>query len=149
MSASLIADEIGNGATRQAVIGIAYREGIPLTGGFTIHKPRGFHAHGNVTQRRDVPKKNSHRAEHIVKAKQDITRNAAFVAELEAKAAKPLPAWIGLVSLFDLQDHHCRSVEGHDGTVARYCGRPKEHGTSWCDHHARRFVPGLFGQARL
>ena len=143
MSAWMIAQEVG-AASRMAVVGLCYREGIDLIGGDVSHRPRGRKTQGTtmaatikaetVHKSRESPQ----RAAALVQLVTDIARNP------ELTVPPPAPKKRGLVPLWELENRHCRSIEGHAGRVALYCGEPKAHGTSWCDGHARRFVPGMF-----
>lgn len=143
MSASLIADEVG-AASRQAVIGIANRNGIELTGGYVHHRDR--HSAARDPDSVAGRGKNTQRAERIVKAADDIKRNAWVIEELVMTQTPPqeFRSWDGFVAFFDLMEHHCRSIERYEGQMAMFCGRPKYGGSSWCEKHARRYVPGMF-----
>ena len=38
------------------------------------------------------------------------------------------------IPFLELEPHHCRYMEGEDGT---YCGHPVEGDSSWCSRHAK------------
>jgi hypothetical protein len=59
-------------------------------------------------------------------------------------AFPPDPGPETLIPTLKLQSHHCRAVYGSPGQQ-RYghCGAQRVPGTSWCQFHLERYLPGM------
>lgn len=126
LSFQAVADQIGNGVTRNMVIGKLRRVGVPK-----------------------VERKKPEPAEIEARSK---PRTRDRVVIVKAKGApvppSPIPAAPTIagepVSILDLKNHHCRAVLDQRGTdphqLAMYCGAPKTVGSSYCAPHTRLFT---------
>jgi hypothetical protein len=122
LSAQAIAEHIGNGMTRNMVIGKLSRLGImrkpePQTGAKTERsKPRTPNKTVTIRPRAGIAP-------------------PMPIPEVPVIAGKP-------VHILDVQRHHCRCVldeRGADG-LALYCGAPKVVGSSYCEDHTALFL---------
>ena len=113
--------------TRNAIIGLCYRNGAPLTGNASRAE------RNQASQRREM------RAARTKPPKRDLTQSRALAKVFAA--AEPLPppqeSDIGRVHILDLGSLHCRwpVAEPKDGM---FCGKNKITGLPYCEHHARR-----------
>lgn len=113
LSASQIANEIGDGMTRSAVLGVIHRLGIQR---------------GTIVARvQPIVRKPSRRVH---------TPNP------EAEPPQPKPsctevACVGGVALVDLRDHHCRWPLGDPREIEsfRFCGEHHAAGKPYCEGH--------------
>ena len=123
--ASKIAEELGAGMTRNAVIGKLNRLGI------TADRTR---------------------AQKVRPAPQRPLRSVSAgvitykMPKVKARKVEPPKVKTGLpkqieplrVKLVDLRDHHCRFPLGNPGDPAfRFCGLDREGKSSYCEHHRR------------
>lgn len=123
-----IADELGGGVSRNAVLGKLDRLGL-LTK-LTARKPKPKAA---APMHRAPPMR---RAPAVVfgRLPREPAQEPTVVTmdEIEPPAVN-----IGILAL---RDAHCRWVSGHgDDGLATFCGHPKsERGGSYCEHHRKR-----------
>lgn len=121
-SAETIRLELGNGCTRNAVIGKAKRMGLQLHGGHpsTDVRPRPV--------RRE-------------RFKAASAKRPAWTARCITDQSEPvmeLPPAVGSVRLLDLEPHHCRFACWRDGDQDQlFCGGQCVEGHSWCAPHCR------------
>lgn len=111
LSATLIADELGLGLTRCAILGKARRMDLPM-------RKRGPRKSVERTMKRA----------YIIK-----------VAVVPVEPAKPQPIHPPTnipVPLMMLENHHCRYIVSNGGQ-SLYCGAPKEMG-SFCAYHGEK-----------
>lgn len=126
-SCSMIADRLGAGLTRNAVIGKVHRMGLE----------------GRVTSDRRMPKPRKLRRRFYDDKRRFNGRKAMprkpSILDLLPSTPLPPPAEtdIARVNFHDLEDHHCRWVIG-EPAHGRYCGCSKVPGLPYCDNHARR-----------
>lgn len=128
VSASIIAQQLGNGISRSAVLGKLFR----LEG----RAPRQTVTHAKMGTKRarsnqNTPKPRRRSAFHVKRDPNKVT------------APKPVPtpppdepASLN-IKLLDLQDHHCRWAHGNRAPYL-FCGHPTFEGTPYCEHHASR-----------
>lgn len=123
-SASVIANELGNGCTRNSVIGKASRLGLAAR----KESPRA--SDGPLTQRRRM----------------SAARKVAFEREVEPVQAE-LPSEAtpvaDLKALFDLTEDTCRWPIGDPGFAGfGFCGNMPAAGRTYCGGHCRiAYVP--------
>lgn len=114
-SCSVIAGELGNGITRNAVIGKVHRLGL-------IKRGKGAHAVVEQGPRNTYPRKPAEpRTRKPVVS--DSQREKLRCIEIEPRH----------LSLIDLEPGDCRYPYG-DGPMT-FCGHPKLDGASYCLHH--------------
>ena len=142
-SASQIAAEIGEGATRSAVIGACHRFGIQLG----ANRP-GMTATSLVDKRERAATKRQ-RQEIRVKT-EPKPPHSGNVLSLPLKPRPHLvqqpPADIVSrrpVGILELEQHHCRNIVDYNRQGALYCGNHKYPGSSYCRGHALRNTPGV------
>lgn len=145
-SAAQIAAALGNGTTRNAVIGKVTRMklGKRMFPGKARQKaPRTVKAETG-TLKAYVAVSNPH-------GNKDRPRQDAVLHRAEAATIKPprilpvatdLPEMSARRRLIDLRADECRFCDGDPLTAYHsFCGLPVREGSSWCpDHHARVFV---------
>jgi hypothetical protein len=113
MSANNIADHLGWGFTRNAVIGKAGRMGL--------------HADVRLQPRREPTGELKNRKTKV-SPRPRMTGVAPFVAPPKPKKR------FGTVEIMELEQWHCRAIVGAMPTV--YCGMEKIEASSYClDHH--------------
>ena len=124
-SASFIADRLGGGVTRNAVIAKIHRLG--LSGRTTTsHAPR---------RKRVSPLQKAHR--------EKLGKSFFGPRERQMDVALPPPheTDVARISFIDLEDHHCRFValEQPAGPyVKQFCGAEREPGVAYCSQHQAR-----------
>ncbi len=116
VSASIIAEKIGDGVTRNAVIGKVHRLGL-------MRK----HRHPSLSRLRR-PKQ--------IKAKPPVQESPPMVPEPKPQIPTTPPEPKN-VSIFDLNSRHCRSIVNYDeGGMALFCGAETAgEKSSWCPYH--------------
>ncbi len=126
-SCSIIADRLGAGLTRNAIIGKVHRMGLS----------------GRVTSDRRMPKPRKRRNrfgddQRQFNGRRPIPRKPSI---LDLLPSTPLPppseTDIARVAFADLEPHHCRWVIG-EPTDGQFCGCKSVPGLPYCEHHARR-----------
>jgi GcrA cell cycle regulator len=126
LSFQAVADQIGNGLTRNMVIGKLRRLGVAA-----------------------IPRKKPEPSEVEVAAKpRTRDRIVTIKAQVAAVPPSPIPASPPIagvpVSILDLKKTHCRAVLDQRGTdphqLAMFCGAPKTVGSSYCAPHTRLFT---------
>jgi len=132
LSATLIARELDDAVSRNAVIGQANRKGWgvrglkrPAKSAPRVCKPR---------QPRTTPRPAAVRKPYAFPFKS--SPKAKKMIQTISPVAVPEPVSKRL-SILDLHDRHCRWMEG-EGFTATYCGNEVEGNTSWCLHHLIR-----------
>lgn len=130
--AAEIARQIG-GVTRNAVIGKARRIGLP-------ESPRSRKSASERKRQRialtgeiRLPRRNSPRVPRVLSSNPE---SITIVSD-------------GPISLLEAKDRHCRSVVGHNGTVAMFCGGQVVEGSSWCPAHLRLYYQPRVPRLRL
>ena len=118
-SASYIAATLGDGCTRNSVIGKANRLGLP--------KKKAGGTAGRKPQSAKIAK---------IRLRPYVTR----------PKIKPQPVDITLAVRFpDLRDWHCHYVLGEPaGVNTLYCGNPRDAGHSYCQAHCIVMFNGLW-----
>lgn len=121
LSAGQIAVEIGNGVSRNAVIGKLHRA-----------KHRLSDLNGRVRQAKSPTEKIAARVktERRVKIKEASAPIKRMSRELAHLAVERKDG----VELVDLECHHCRWPHG-DGRDVWYCGRQRDGEASYCEGH--------------
>jgi GcrA cell cycle regulator len=61
--------------------------------------------------------------------------------------ARPTPAVLDGIRLFDLREGHCRWPLGDERPARLFCGAPSVGTTSWCEHHQRLAFSGTWRPA--
>lgn len=134
MSASQIARELGEGVSRNAVLGKAFRLKLPSRGQTTSETGR----QGSAL----IGKRNARKArrERLAKERASETHKSPLRRFLVSDGCPVIddtkPA--SVVTLEDLQPHHCRWIYGDPKSDYGFCGCQKVAGTSYCASHAVR-----------
>lgn len=116
LSASRIAAELGDGVTRNGVIGRAHRVG--------------------AARRIEGQAPADASAKRLASARMRPSRAKAPTA-----VAPPEPRAAGPVTTLDLKPHHCRWPMGEvTGLETLFCGEVKDEGSSYCPAHRARAV---------
>jgi hypothetical protein len=131
------------GKSRQAVIGRAYRLGLSVSQAI-LAEARERSAASKEEQEARYLARRARRAEREYEARE--ARRAARKLEGETRM-KPVPPDVDLppkrsVRLIALRNHHCRAIVGRDRDgheLARYCGRHRCEGSSYCEYHHLRY----------
>lgn len=110
-SSAAIAKLLGNGVTRKAVIGRAWRLKLPL-----LRQKKGP----------DVKQK--------MQAKQDGPRSRGTRIEPKVHLPPPEPVPSLNLSIFDLEPNSCRFPTGGEGIETMFCGQPVA-GKTYCAGH--------------
>lgn len=115
-SASKIADALGGGLTRNAVIGRIHRMGLYRP---THHHPKG---------EKRIPRK-----------PREPLKKRINLHCLDMSCAPNLPQEIVSrpLTLFDLKSHHCRWPVSGDGVATLFCGADKHAEFPYCARHCR------------
>jgi GcrA cell cycle regulator len=135
LSATQIAGVLGDGLTRNAVIGKIHRLGLnePLF----KRQPKSEKKAKEPREPRDRKRQGDHHAVYKIarggnggtRVIQSITSDE--IAKLRSVDIVPLA-----ISIMDLEPHHCRfPYDGIEGGLTTYCGHPSIPGRSWCVHH--------------
>jgi GcrA cell cycle regulator len=141
LSAALIAAEMGEGFTRNSIIGKTNR--LKLTPRRTLSSlgaPRAKRRRPDRTKRTKAP------------GRMSPLRRLWFGSADSPIEPQPLPEAaatdIGRVHIRDLEHNHCRFVVG-EPTDGMFCGDQKVPGLSYCEAHARRcYQPPNVGPSR-
>lgn len=114
VSATDIADELGHGITRNAVIGKLNRLGV--------HYDRS----GQTSKPRPAPPTTR-------------PRWSPLLTPMKKRKDVLVDAKVTPVSFFDVEEHHCRWPIGdpHNLDTFRFCGAPKVDGIAYCAKHAK------------
>jgi GcrA cell cycle regulator len=137
LTASQIAVRLGDGVTRNMVLGKAIRLGLPRRGKAAPRTAR-------VSRATPRPKPRAAKGNAPVRL-QPRPRD-----DLGKLPATPLPSPaesdVPRVATLDLEPEHCRWAVGDPLEVGPraplFCGLPKLPGISWCEAHARRAFDG-------
>ena len=139
LAASDVADRMGGGLTRSAIIGKANRLGLKQG-----HKVKASKARADVDQvareRREEERRLAYNAARRAATKARSTDRVAPPRPREISAASPTPIDppLGGVAISDLKPHHCRWPVEVLGEPLRYCGKAKLEGVCvYCAEHAR------------
>lgn len=126
-SASQIAHRMGNGITRNSVIGKISRLGLPpppnkkMPGIRAPRNPKRKQQHKAIF--RIIPANGNSKAMRVVKS---VQTEFPFLRCVEAEPRN--------IPLSQLEENDCRYIAGND---LLYCARPKMSGSSFCPkHHA-------------
>jgi GcrA cell cycle regulator len=128
-SARTIADALGNGFTRCAVLGKARRLNLAER----KQGPTADERHRNKLEaaaRRNAAKRDRRGSPRMARIPPDLPAEPLPPPLLDA----PEPLRIPFLAM---REGQCRDVCGHDGRLALFCGHPTVAGTSWCTWHAR------------
>lgn len=131
LSGGRIAELLGGGISRSAVLGKVHRMRLPTRRQqFQSQKINGKQTSAFGKPFKQAPKLNprlnGHRSPHSPK----VTSEAMAVA-LAFKSPSP-------VKFEALEAHHCRWVEEQQTGTSLHCGCQVVPGTSWCKHHHMR-----------
>lgn len=124
LSASQIAYALGEGLSRNAIIGKLKRLGLPGGGGAS-----------------DRPKSDAPRLggkDRIVKLPAESTRRAIMRSALREDEPAPLLDDGQPVTLVTASSKQCRWMPGVEPGDLQICGHPTMPGEPWCAHHAGR-----------
>lgn len=152
LSAGAIAAEIGDGCTRNAVIGkvgrLNLRRGKPIPVNVIAAAAARKQATTRDRQRQatKIHRKGAGASNNFnpkqspeLKAQREAAGREQFDKALEATEATDLPAEeiaATAVRLVDAQEHHCRWPIGDPATEEfRFCGRNKQQGKAYCSVH--------------
>jgi GcrA cell cycle regulator len=127
LSGTKIAEALGGGVTRSAVIGRAYRMGLPQRGMRTALLAQ-------VARRIKARRQRS----TAMSVARDLAPTTRAIRALMASETPPDADLAGQknLGLLDLEDRDCRWPTTA-GTRHGFCGREKVPGLSYCRHHAR------------
>jgi GcrA cell cycle regulator len=115
-------------ASRNAVVGKAFRLGLGLHGVVHHHSPR--------PRARRNGKNEKSKTVHYVDGRVFIVQGEEMIEEPQA-FANPL-------KLMDLRDHHCRWPGAGRGIDMLYCAAPVANGHSYCPAHCRiAYAPNI------
>lgn len=70
-------------------------------------------------------------------------RLVSITPQLPPPAPKPEPPRAPFVPFMEATSKTCRSIEGHDGTLALFCSNPKIPEESYCLYHQGKFYNPL------
>lgn len=135
ISAQQIATRLGCGFSRNAVIGKAYRMGLPRRACNTMVRRKGGQTRKRQITKADKPKP-------VLSA---VTKAVVLIARLPLPAEEEAP--IGLKTIDELEPHDCRWFYGDPKKIMRgFCGCKAIPGTSWCAKHmiSRPGSPGVY-----
>lgn len=115
----------GTTLTRSALCGKRLRMGLPTRHGRQVHKrPAAMAPPERTKQRRPVG---------------DLPTSPIEDPPIEAQAYDARRTQAGLLSVAELENHHCRWPIGNThGTGLIFCGADKVPGLPYCRHHAGR-----------
>src|SRR4029077_18877304 len=129
-----------DGVSRNAIIGVAHREGIQLTKRREYHPPKNGDARRARRPQQEATISNSDKGSNTPKhprpapqipmpsPEPPIERRVHHLFGFEQCAP-------GETTLWNIGYGQCRWPIGHNGTLATYCGRPTEH--TYCPFHTR------------
>lgn len=124
LSASAIAARLGNGISRNAVIGKLHRMGIRVS----ADRPGGARLAAGRKRKRTLEPKLTTQVRSRLRPDLDM---------LAALRAMPDPEPGSTVSLQDLEAHQCRFPYGEKAPF-RFCGCAVSEGLPYCDKHAAK-----------
>jgi len=134
LSASQIAAELGEGVSRNAVLGKAYRLGLAQSEGKGASTPRQrkpTHPPDQAPAVEPPPQNNPHPAPMM------SNRPPAEAAELPRREEAVVPQSEG-VTIMELRESTCRWPLGDPTTPEfRYCGGGAISGLPYCAHHSQ------------
>jgi GcrA cell cycle regulator len=133
LSAGQIAINMGNGLTRNAILGKVHRLEL------------GKRSHGGTATKAIKTKATNGRekAKPVKLAKPMPTPAPPPVRSFEVEDHVDLVDVTHLIGILDLKPNSCRWVEGDPRGVHGYCGRPKTAVSSYCpEHDARVYLRG-------
>ena len=132
LSASEIAAELGEGVSRNAVLGKAHRLGLAQGEGNGASTPRPRNPTRPPASAVEPPPKNDPHPAPMMS-----NRPPAEAAELPRREAAVAPQSEG-VTIMELREGVCRWPLGDPTTPAfRYCGARAVEGLPYCPHHAQ------------
>lgn len=131
LSSGQIVKHLSGTYTRNAVIGKAYRLGLPRSPEAARHlKTAG--ARKAVALQRAIAGIKSTRGKSVPRKTAPIPNSEPLPPPAETDVAR-------ITSVLDLQSHHCRWISGDPKQPGwGYCGARKVDGLPYCEHHARR-----------
>ncbi len=132
LSGTDIANRLGCGLSRNAVIGKIHRLGLS---GRVLHFRRAKPRTGdNIWRKKNRRNRLRTIAEYMEAARLgDLGDNAARVVDVDVPVAERIQ------NLDDLEPHHCRWPYGDNPFT--FCGRPKMLGKSYCPGHVLQSMP--------
>ncbi len=129
LSMGQIADKLGNGLTRNAIIGKTRRMGLARPKAKTKVSPQKVN--------RVRAKTRIHIAStHVVSTYEEVTEKPAAPADLDIPKDQRK-------TIMQLESWHCRYPIGEpEDAEFFFCGAPKIEGSSYCQHHYNKcYIP--------
>ncbi len=143
-----IAEQLGGGLSRNAVIGKALRLGLAKKGKATGYVSR--------PKRPRVERTIQRSGRGYISTADDQPLDEIDVSSIAELEAQPRPATFLGITLINLERNHCRYPRDIDG-VRLFCGQPKREDSSYCaachrrcmSRYGARFVSDEVKEARL